>query len=332
MGISAAKAELLAIFVETFLYGVYFSLFWVTIVILLQQRRSGQTQYRKLIPVATILLSSATARLVVDFVRIIQGFIDHTDANMYYNILAHPLNVAKTALYISHVTFADCVLIWRCYIICNKRFLVIFPALLMWVIAGASGYYVTWTLTKSASSPAAFLSASGWLTSFCSLTMCTNLYCTSVIVWRIYYTRRATASFQRNLSYVALIIVESGAIYTCSVLACLITYIIGSRGQFVALDSVTPLSGIAFSLVIIQIRFYSNFPQCSTAAGPATDMFKRYSKASSDLEMQNSSKAVPLRSLNILVTQRRDEGYPAESERLGLPSEKQESLDQLQMM
>ncbi|KAL0947609.1 hypothetical protein HGRIS_013698 [Hohenbuehelia grisea] len=120
MGISLAKAELLAIFLETLLYGISFGLYWVTIVVLLHQHRSGYMQYRKLIPVATILLLSATAHLTLDFVRIIQGFIEYDDANAYYGLIPHPLHIAKTALYVTHVTTGDCVLIWRCYIVHNK--------------------------------------------------------------------------------------------------------------------------------------------------------------------------------------------------------------------
>ncbi|KAL0945761.1 hypothetical protein HGRIS_012050 [Hohenbuehelia grisea] len=293
MGISIAKAQLLSIFTETLLYGVYFSLYWVTIIILLQRRRSGHTQYRRLIPVATILLLSATAHLVLDFVRIIQGFIESDDANAYYNNIPHPLHVAKTALYITHVTTGDCVLIWRCYIVYNKSLFVLIPPLIMSMADAVSGYYGTYILTKAGSAATIFNTGRVLILSFCSLTMSTNIFCTGAIVWRIYWTRRATVSTQHSLFYVVMAVVESGAIYTLGVLSSLIAYVAGSNGQYVALDIVTPLSGITFSLIIIQIHFHLYSKSQSTTAGPMTGIiFKQKSKCITS-EEQNSSRTYP---------------------------------------
>ncbi|KAL0945861.1 hypothetical protein HGRIS_012146 [Hohenbuehelia grisea] len=144
--------------------------------------------------------------------------------------------------------------------------------------------------------------------------MCTNVFCTSAIVWRIYRTRRASDSSRGSLFYVALIIVESGAIYTFGVLSSLIAYLVGSNGQYVTLDIVTPLSGITFSLIIIQIHFHLYSKLQHTTTAPVTDLILNKKSKETESEIGSSSKTIPLQNLSILVTEERHEGYPAEGE------------------
>ncbi|KAG1769858.1 hypothetical protein EDD22DRAFT_868233 [Suillus occidentalis] len=95
MGIPLDKASLLALFLETLFYGVFFTLYCLTMFILL--KKSGMNQ-RLLIPVATVLLCIATAHLIVDFVRILEAFVfkvDMISADAYYSNLAAPLEYAK---------------------------------------------------------------------------------------------------------------------------------------------------------------------------------------------------------------------------------------------
>ncbi|KAH7904780.1 hypothetical protein BJ138DRAFT_1165963 [Hygrophoropsis aurantiaca] len=65
---------------------------------------------------------------------------------------------------------------------------------------------------------------------------------------------------------VVIVTVESGALYACGVLALMIAYVSGSNGQYPASDGVTPLVGIVFSLIILQIHFHvgsNNSPESS---------------------------------------------------------------------
>lgn len=61
------------------------------------------------------------------------------------------------------------------------------------------------------------------------------------IVAKIWRARRQVASASRTLFPVIAVIVESGAIYTTSVLGLLVAYLSNSNGQYTALDLVTPL-------------------------------------------------------------------------------------------
>jgi hypothetical protein len=60
------------------------------------------------------------------------------------------------------------------------------------------------------------------------------------IVWRIYLVRHFTPD---NLLFipVVIVIVESGALYTTSVLALLIAFLTGSNAQYLMLDVIIPI-------------------------------------------------------------------------------------------
>ncbi|KAH7906403.1 hypothetical protein BJ138DRAFT_1117604 [Hygrophoropsis aurantiaca] len=254
MNIALDKANLLALFLETFLYGIFFTLFCITVVIL---RRKGDTHRRALIPVASALLAIATAHLIVDFVRALQAFIDHDagSALAYYANLAQPLEVVKTVLYVMQTFVGDSVIIWRCYVVNHRSLYFLIPAVLVLLMNAVAGAVVCWSLSQATPGSSVFKLASSWITTFFVLTMCINVTCTASIAWRIYYTRRFMGGINTLLP-VLIVTVESGGLYACGVLALLITYLSGSNGQYPALDELTPLVGIVFSLIILQIHFH----------------------------------------------------------------------------
>jgi hypothetical protein len=64
-------------------------------------------------------------------------------------------------------------------------------------------------------------------------------------VWRTH--RQALSSSARSLFPVIAVIIESGAIYTASVLGFVITFLLKSNGQYPALGLITPLV-VSFAL------------------------------------------------------------------------------------
>ncbi|KAG2754407.1 hypothetical protein P692DRAFT_201928872 [Suillus brevipes Sb2] len=255
MGIPLDKASLLALFLETLFYGVFFTLYCLTISILL--KKSGINQ-QLLIPVATVLLCIATAHLIVDFVRILEAFVfkvDMISADVYYSNLAAPLEYAKTALYVTQTILADCVLVWRCYVLNNRSLLVAATGIIVLTTNAVTGYIIVWSLSLASSSSTVFTTAHSWITIFFTLTMVTSVTCTTLIAWRIYRTRRFTSGGLAAYLPIFIVVVESGAIYATGVLSILLTYLSGSNGQYAVLDAVSPIMGIVFCLIILQVHF-----------------------------------------------------------------------------
>ncbi|KAG1762729.1 hypothetical protein EDD22DRAFT_547367 [Suillus occidentalis] len=191
MGITLPEALLLAFFLETLFYGVFLTLYWLTLVILL--KKCG-IQRDLFIPVATLLLCIATAHLIIDLVRALEAFIFSVyaiGANAYYSNLASPLELAKTALYITQPTIADAVLVWRCYVLNDRSLLVGIPGCIVLLTNGAIGYYVVWSLSQAGMGSTVYTTVPGLISTFYILTMLISVICTSLISWRIYRSRHS---------------------------------------------------------------------------------------------------------------------------------------------
>jgi len=317
MGIPLDKAEILALFLETFLYGIFFTLFWITLLVLIQRGKTAKIQRHVLIPVASLMLVLATCHIIIDFVRVVQAFIVLINvtpggASGYYANIAHPLHVGKTALYVTQTLLGDGVIIWRCYVVYNKSLYVLIPPTIVQIVNGCAGYVVVWSLSQATPGSNIFHTASSWITTFFVLTMCINVSCTAAISWRIYSTGRLTNA-SRSLLPVMIIIVESGALYTSGVLGLLIAFLTGSNGQYPALDVVTPLVGIAFSLIVLQIRFHlgsSSTPGHSSAGTTRAPSAVRHWGQRAPQHGRDTSLGYVMQPMAIQITEQTDVHYP----------------------
>ncbi|OJA13436.1 hypothetical protein AZE42_02289 [Rhizopogon vesiculosus] len=272
MGVALDEASLLGLFLETLFYGalsiaevvilyvhlktgVFLTLYWLMLFILL--KKSG-IQRRLIIPVATLLLCIATAHLIIDFVRALEAFVFdvHTiGAVAYYSNLASPLELAKTALFITQPALADGILIWRCYVLNNKSLLVSIPGCIVLLTNTAIGYYIVWSLTQAGSGSTVYTTAPGYITTFYVLTILISVTCTTLIAWRIYRTRRPDGLAVAFLP-VFIVMIESGALYATNVIALLATFLTRSNGKYPAMDIATPIVGIVFCLIMLQVHFH----------------------------------------------------------------------------
>jgi hypothetical protein len=256
MGITLSEALLLAFFLESSFYGVFFTLYWLTLVVLLKKYGIQRDLF---IPIATLLLCIATAHLTIDLVRALEAFIFSADtigSDAYYSNLASPLELAKTALYITQPTVADAVLVWRCYVLNERSLLVGIPGCIVLLTNGAIGYYVVWSLSRADIGSTIYTIVPGLITTFYTLTMLISVICTSLISWRIYRIRRSKSDVPVPLLPILIVVVETGILYATSVLALLLAFLTGSNGQYPAMDIAPPIVGIVFCLIILQVHFH----------------------------------------------------------------------------
>jgi len=265
MGIRLDTAELLALLLETLLYGIFLTLYFVVIALFWRNSRDKTLvrQRKFIVPVASTMLALATAHLIVDFVRILQAFVFELEttkggAIAYYHKIQSPLYITTKVLYVLQTTLGDGFLIWRLYIVYGKKLKFAAPFLVMLTVNMIVGFVACATISRAIPGTTIFAAAKQWIATFFSLTMCINVLCTGTIVWRIWSRSWGRAGG----SYIAIIavIIESGALYTFSVLALLIAFLSGSDGQNAALDAVQPIVGIIFLLLILQIRLHTKTP------------------------------------------------------------------------
>ncbi|KAG1813858.1 uncharacterized protein BJ212DRAFT_1364106 [Suillus subaureus] len=290
MGVPLDKASFLALFLQTLFYGVFFTLYWLTLFVLF--KKTG-IQQQLLIPVATLLLCIATAHLVIDFVRGLEAFVFKVNtigADVYYSNLASPLDLASKALYITQTTLADGVVVWRCHVLNHRSRFVAIPGCIVLLVNAATGYYVVWALSRAYELSNLSTAASGCITTFYTLTMFVSVTCTISIAWRIYHTRRFMPGGLAALLPVFIVVIESGALYATSVLALLISFLVGSNGEYILLGVIPPIVGITFCLIILQVHFHvggnSLTEQSPELGGIITSLFRGRSTQDRNFTMQ----------------------------------------------
>ncbi|KAF8589099.1 hypothetical protein K439DRAFT_1612997 [Ramaria rubella] len=252
------KAELIAFFLESLLYGVSALLFVVTIWVLIYHRKSENLN-KRLVATSTMMMIFGTIHLAVDLERILEGFINQRDAPGgpigYFAKLFEWSHVFKTAIFAIQTVLADSFATYRCYVVWNRLWAVAIPAMSVTatLVTGIGVVYECAILREGQSVFASALN--GWITAFFALTLATNVCCTSLIAIRIWVTTRKVARFsgQQTLLPVVIVVVESGAIYSISCITLLTVYLLGSNAQYPALDGMFPIISIVFNLIIVRI-------------------------------------------------------------------------------
>jgi hypothetical protein len=265
--ISLPMANFLALVLETLLYGAFTVLFVVALWVITVQR--SVINWKLLITVVAIWLVSTT-HLILDVVRAVDAFVTGPPggALAYYLDLSNPLQAVKTAIYVLLTLVGDGFVIYRCYIVYNRKWWIALPPFLLLCGTGIGGFGATVAFSKAAPGAEVFLPAIvPWITSFIALTLATNVVCTCAIAWKINSIQQGLkgSSVYRSAGQSAvIIIIESAAIYSCSIISLMITYQLGSNAQYTVLDLTAPLIGITFTIIILRVSLGISSRQLST--------------------------------------------------------------------
>lgn len=96
----------------------------------------------------------------------------------------------------------------------------------------ATGIGILWAFDKVGRAEIFAEVLSHWITSFFSMTFATNVICTALVAYRVWAINRKHVSFRgRKLRPLMLLIVESGAIYSATLMVLLILYNVDSWFQ-----------------------------------------------------------------------------------------------------
>ncbi|KAF8510375.1 hypothetical protein BU17DRAFT_55458, partial [Hysterangium stoloniferum] len=98
-----------------------------------------------------------------------------------------------------------------------------------------------------------------WNIGFFTLLLITNLGCTLLILFKIWYTEHQAFSVYRSgrrLPPVVMIVIESGAIYSFSLAALFADYPSGSPSQYFIIDAVSCIPPV-FEVSQAECNFYS---------------------------------------------------------------------------
>ncbi|KAI0742395.1 hypothetical protein C8Q80DRAFT_904930 [Daedaleopsis nitida] len=274
------RAELIALFLESLLFGAFAVLYCISIWILMyREKHHGRSKVHKwMFATATIMFVLAIAHLCFDVQRAIDGFITHggspTGTLDFYSRLSNPTHVGKSVIYITQTLVGDAFVAYRMYVVWGRNpWILVLPLSLLFGTAIA-GYGICYELTQVKGSGAIFeTNLVPWITSFFSLSLTTNVIATLLITGRIVWSNQKVKKYRAgyaSLTYWGVVetIVQSAAIYSAALISLLATYVSGSNAQYVCLDSLQPLIGIVFTLIIIRVGLNETTSEASRGTHP----------------------------------------------------------------
>ncbi|EIN09223.1 hypothetical protein PUNSTDRAFT_134386 [Punctularia strigosozonata HHB-11173 SS5] len=250
------ESKLVSIFCQSVLYGAYTMLFVLTTWMLITRRPLR----KPMLFVSTLMWVVATMHVATNFTRIIKAFITFSDAPggpaAFFNRFSEFTQMFGSTLYVLQTLIGDSMVLYRCYLAWERKFTVIAFPLLCLFGSTATGIGILYSFDRVNPEANIFVhQLSQWITAFFSMTFATNVLCTVLVAFRVYRLNRKQliGARARHLRPLLLIVVESGAVYSAWLMALLILYNTDSWFQYVVLDSVSPIVGIVFSVIILRI-------------------------------------------------------------------------------
>lgn len=255
MGISVTEAAIVAIIIESILYGISTFLFGITLWSLTYQRKSAEVS-RIMLAAACLLFLLGTMHIIVDANRVWQGFISSGDADLFFDDLSK--YSFKNALYQVETVVGDAILIYRCYVVWRRIDVIIIP-IIAWMATAVVGTFSTWLISQPSITNSDYLvvleEAEKWVIPACSMALATNLIATSVLAYKLWSVHRRSSGMRTTRSQVypiLLIIMECGALYSLSLITILSTYIIKSNSGYIVVDMIGQIIPITFFLIIVR--------------------------------------------------------------------------------
>ncbi|KAJ7181222.1 hypothetical protein C8R46DRAFT_599187 [Mycena filopes] len=258
--ITIIPANLAALVVDTFLYGLFFLLFLLTVYFLAARRTLAGTRHtRRHHFTSLVFMGLATLFLVVTVhwsIVIYQAFyvfihlatIATEDA--FYADLGQMSEVLKVILLFIAILLGDGLVTYRLWIIWGrKRLVVIFPVLALVGVAVSAAAVIyqfsEWepklrgTLFYEESEP--------WTTTGFGLSLVANIYSTGFIIYRILKQERVKSD-SRLMSFLS-ILAESAALQTVWVIFGAVVEVAHSDVVFIAIDTFPAIIGISNTLI-----------------------------------------------------------------------------------
>ncbi|KAJ8584963.1 hypothetical protein M405DRAFT_695926, partial [Rhizopogon salebrosus TDB-379] len=228
-----------------------------------------------------LLLILSTLHMGGSISHVWQGFISSENADLFFD------DVSKTtfkAIINELLTIiGDAILIYRCYVVWRRIDIIIIP-IIGSIVYLVTGTYAVWMLSQTTLTNAnlVFLQEMRkWVISAYTMALATNVIATSILALKLWlvYRRSSKIRVTRSQIYpVLLIVMESGALYSVSLVAMLATYLSSSPdSSYIVLDMICQIVPITFSLIIVRtamLRFSEKtgqglFTSTVTGTGPS---------------------------------------------------------------
>ncbi|KAF5344374.1 hypothetical protein D9758_013278 [Tetrapyrgos nigripes] len=285
--ITVELAYVWGIIISTFLYGVYLVLFWIAMYILLLPLTAPYDTTREpvnkiLVTVSVLMCCTCTTHFVAQCIRLHKGYVQrmHPTETLYHvgsgvdgpmpylENTNKPLAIATGVCFTVAALLTDGLTIYRLYIIWNRSFNACILPIISLIGILVCGLAVCGLAAEMAPSAPLFGStAAEWLiaTFVCGLT--TNFIALASVTVRFRQnaqdkktSRVPGATGSRNTTkMVALIMLESAAIYSGTKFINLMLLVAETNVTFAFFCICIPMTGIASHLLIIHVGYHKYF-------------------------------------------------------------------------
>ncbi|KXN89213.1 hypothetical protein AN958_05916 [Leucoagaricus sp. SymC.cos] len=236
MTLSLPTAHFAGLFCDAIFFGIYLVTCTGSIRVLLMTGRGREERWRRpgeirwmMAIFGLFLFINCTLDIAMGFLRNFRAFVHSPNplailtSPKYWTNIIRPVNIAVGAW------VADFVLIYRCWVVYGRRWLIIVPSVLLYLAHVANSLRVFAMMgaaggLPTTANPNAFEAFRNALLVFSSLVAAQNVVTTGTLIWCIWLVERSQArNFQyedrpRYLRRIIAVLAESGAAYTAVVL------------------------------------------------------------------------------------------------------------------
>lgn len=253
---------------ESLLYGMYTTVVAFTIWIVAVRDKGRDRLVHSGLVIVMYLIT--TSHLAARWTFLRGGFIRHgeTEETVYnYFFDAPKWMLLSTAAFMANTLIADCIMIWRCWIICGRRWaFIVIPGLCTIVgtiFAGFSFYQQTATPPPGSAWSAAQID---WMIPYFSMSLTVTLLCTLVIIYRITVIKPSIENGTRRLWIE--VIVESAALYAIALIIMLAFYAKNDVHTNYPIVVATMITALAPTLIVARVSSGATRPESSWHTSP----------------------------------------------------------------
>ncbi|KZT57191.1 hypothetical protein CALCODRAFT_496499 [Calocera cornea HHB12733] len=241
-------------------YGIFFTLFCLAVYVLLNPM-GGRRMNIPFLVSTVLFFCLITLYFIVRWMRAYIAFITFSretagGAIAFLSEVSEWHVATSTSLWAVTGALADLMLIYRLWLVWDRSYYVVILPLIMCLGSLVTVFAVVYEVSHAELTTTYATAITNWATSFLSLGLAQNTLVTGLIVlkiWKVNVGVRGQTSSVSSLWPVMAVLLESGSLYSSSVMITLITYVTQNNGSAVMTDVVVPIIGITFMLIIVRV-------------------------------------------------------------------------------
>jgi len=260
-----------AVFSTTFegiLYGFSFLMFVLTIWVITTNYGLSTWHHKAMFVAAGLLFVISTIHMAVNIDHLYEGFVRHSnEPSQYLANVSTRTFVFKDVAYVAQILVGDAVVIFRAYVVWQSFKIILLPiALYVALIVSSFGSIYTLASAKPPQAYDIFQDSTGiWIKLHLAATLTCNFISTCLLAYRLWIIERSVAELRSNpqnsLMPILRVVIDSGLLYSFTLISALICFATESRAEYLVYDIVTPIISISFYAVILRVSIvHSRWP------------------------------------------------------------------------